>query len=219
MINRHIYWIATLDDPLSPVSNPWASDGRKPGARWNEKLVYFFGGGCGYGYHQGTESASTLLIDDFLKLGYAVAHATNNTAGHSCNDVLSAESALMVKEHFIEEFGVPIYTASTGGSGGAYSSEQIADAFPGLFDGILVSAVFPDSLSIGLSGVLGFIGVKLIMEALRENELPFLNGGRHITWIPDIPIWLSLVVIVGTLAVTAVASLAKTRRDERVPVA
>ena len=40
---------------------------------------------------------------------------------------------------------------------------------------------------------------------MHENELPFINGGEHIAWAPDIPIWLSLVVIVGTLAVTAVA--------------
>jgi tellurite resistance protein TerC len=69
-------------------------------------------------------------------------------------------------------------------------------------------------LSVGLSGVLGFIGVKLIMEALRENELPFLNGGEHITWIPDIPIWLSLAVIVGTLGVATVASLTKSPRTQ-----
>jgi tellurite resistance protein TerC len=64
-------------------------------------------------------------------------------------------------------------------------------------------------LSAGLAAVLGFIGVKLIMEALRENELPFLNGGRHILWVPAIPIWLSLTVIVSTLGIATVASLAK----------
>ena len=69
-------------------------------------------------------------------------------------------------------------------------------------------------LSVGLSGVLGFIGVKLIVDALRDNELPFVNGGRHIAWIPDIPIWLSLAVIVGTLAVATVASLAKSSRAD-----
>jgi len=42
---------------------------------------------------------------------------------------------MMGKEHFIETFGVPFYTMSTGGSGGAYTSLQLADAFPGLFDG------------------------------------------------------------------------------------
>ena len=43
---------------------------------------------------------------------------------------------------------------------------------------------------------------------MHENELPFINGGEPVAWAPDIPIWLSLVVIVGTLAVTTVLSLA-----------
>ena len=52
------------------------------------------------------------------------------------------------------------------------------------------------------------IGVKLFFHALHENELPFINGGEHLdqAWL-EIPIWLSLVVIVATLAVTAVLSL------------
>jgi tellurite resistance protein TerC len=81
-----------------------------------------------------------------------------------------------------------------------------------LIGGLLQRLVY---LSLGLSFLLLFIGVKLVLHALHENELPFINGGEHVSWAPDIPIWLSLVVIVGTLAVTAVASLAKTRRDER----
>ena len=59
----------------------------------------------------------------------------------------------MGKEHFIETFGVPLFTISTGGSGGAYTSLQIADAFPGLFDGVSISATFPDALSIALAGL------------------------------------------------------------------
>ncbi len=59
--------------------------------------------------------------------------------------------------------------------------------------------------------------MKLVLHAMHENELPFINGGEPVPWAPDIPIWLSLVVIVGTLAVTAVASLAKDRADGRKP--
>ena len=84
-----------------------------------------------------------------------------------------------------------------------------------LIGGLLQRLVY---LSLGLSFLLLFIGVKLVLHALHENELPFINGGEHVGWAPDIPIWLSLVVIVGTLAVTAVASLAKTRREERATV-
>ncbi len=81
-----------------------------------------------------------------------------------------------------------------------------------LIGGLLQRLIY---LSLGLAFLLFFIGVKLILHALHENELPFVNGGEHVSWAPDIPIWLSLVVIVGTLTVTAVASLAKTRRDAR----
>ena len=63
--------------------------------------------------------------------------------------------------------------------------------------------------------ILGFIGAKLVIHALHTNELPFVNGGEHVTLIPEVPIWLSMIVILVTLAVTTVASLAKSRRDER----
>jgi tellurite resistance protein TerC len=46
----------------------------------------------------------------------------------------------------------------------------------------------------------------------HENELPFINGGHHVEWAPDIPIWLSLLVIIGTLVVTTVASLLASRK-------
>ncbi len=68
-------------------------------------------------------------------------------------------------------------------------------------------------LSYGLAFLLFFIGVKLVLHAMHENELPFINGGEPIEWAPEIPIWVSLVVIVGTLAVTAIASLLKDRSD------
>ena len=70
-------------------------------------------------------------------------------------------------------------------------------------------------LSAGLAIILGFIGVKLILTALHENSLPFVNDGEPLESVPEVPIWLSLTVIVTTLAITTVASLAKTRRDYR----
>lgn len=66
-------------------------------------------------------------------------------------------------------------------------------------------------LPIGLSVVLGFIGIKLIMEALRGNTLPFINGGKGISSIPDIPTWASLAVIIVSLGTAAAASLMKAR--------
>ena len=82
-----------------------------------------------------------------------------------------------------------------------------------LIGGLLQRLIF---LSYGLAFLLGFIGVKLVMHALHENALPFVNGGEpfHAAWL-EIPIWLSLTVIVGTLAVTTVVSLAVSRSRTR----
>ncbi|SEA38722.1 TerC family protein [Leifsonia sp. 21MFCrub1.1] len=79
-----------------------------------------------------------------------------------------------------------------------------------LIGGLLERLVY---LSQGLAVILGFIGVKLVFHALHVNELPFINGGRPVEWIPEIPTWLSLLFIGTTIAVAAAASLLKTRGD------
>src|SRR4051812_9443899 len=79
-----------------------------------------------------------------------------------------------------------------------------------LIDGLLDRLVY---LAYGLAAILGFIGAKLVIHALHTNELPFVNGGEQRTAVPEIPTWLSLLVILATLVVTTVASLAKNRRD------
>ncbi|MCX2746937.1 TerC family protein [Arthrobacter sp. MI7-26] len=58
-----------------------------------------------------------------------------------------------------------------------------------------------------LSVILAFIGVKLVLHAMHVNELPFINGGHHIEWAPEIPTYVSLAVIIGTIVVAVVASL------------
>ncbi|MCB1281267.1 MAG: TerC family protein, partial [Salinibacterium sp.] len=70
-------------------------------------------------------------------------------------------------------------------------------------------------LHYGIAFILGFIGVKLVFHALHKNELPFLNGGQPVEWVPEISTWLSLIVIVGAMAVATIASLVKLRLDRR----
>lgn len=65
-------------------------------------------------------------------------------------------------------------------------------------------------LSQGLAFILFFIGVKLILHALHENELPFINGGEGVH-VPEIPTLWSLGVIILTLFITMIASLIRTR--------
>jgi tellurite resistance protein TerC len=80
-----------------------------------------------------------------------------------------------------------------------------------LIGGLLERLVY---LAQGLAVILAFIGVKLVFHALHVNELPFINGGEHVEWVPEIPIWFSLVFIGATIAVATVASLIKTRGDQ-----
>ena len=70
-------------------------------------------------------------------------------------------------------------------------------------------------LKYGIAVILAFIGVKLFFHALHENELPFINGGHHVEWAPEIGTFASLGVIVGAMAVAVVASIVKLKVDAR----
>jgi tellurite resistance protein TerC len=76
-----------------------------------------------------------------------------------------------------------------------------------LLGGLLDRLVY---LSYGLAVILAFIGVKLVLEALHDNSLPFINGGEPVP-VPTVGIGLSLAVIVGVLLVTTVASIIRSR--------
>ena len=80
-----------------------------------------------------------------------------------------------------------------------------------LVDALLSKLVY---LGYGLGVILSFIGIKLILEALHANTLPFINGGSGVEWTPEISVSVSLGVIVVTLAVTVVASLIRSAMDE-----
>jgi tellurite resistance protein TerC len=76
-----------------------------------------------------------------------------------------------------------------------------------LLDGLLDRLIY---LSFGLAAILAFIGAKLILHALHENNLPFVNGGEHVD-VVEISTGLSLVVIMAVLVITILASLFSTR--------
>ncbi|MGW4059346.1 DUF6351 family protein [Amycolatopsis sp. NPDC004747] len=139
-IDRAVYEIAALHDGTpSPVA---------PDAGWNGKLVYTFGGGCNAGYHQGS-STGGVVNDLFLARGYAVASSTLNVLDTNCSPIISAEAAMMVKEHFVETYGPVAHTIGWGGSGGAIQQYDIAENYPGIVDGIIPGVSFPDPLSTG----------------------------------------------------------------------
>ena len=78
-----------------------------------------------------------------------------------------------------------------------------------LVDGLLSKLVY---LSYGLAVILAFIGAKLIWHAMHTNSLFFLNGGEPIHWGPEIGTATSLIVIIGVLTITILASLWKSSR-------
>ena len=137
VINRAVYEIAFLHVPGEPLPDPWT---KTPG--WNGRLVYTFGGGCAAGYRQGRGASA--ISDAVLSAGYASAASTLNVFGNNCDDVISAETLMMVKEHFTEQFGAPMHTIGTGGSGGSMQQHLIAQNYPGLLDGLTPTISYPD---------------------------------------------------------------------------
>lgn len=138
--NRALYQIAMLHDVRNePVPTP-----TNPSDTWNGRLVYKFGGGCQEGWYQQGRSTAPVLVDEYLSKRYALASGSLNEMRNNCNDLLSSETVMMVKEKFIEAYGPPKFTIGTGGSGGSYQANQTADNYPGLLDGIFTSATFAD---------------------------------------------------------------------------
>ena len=161
-IDRGIYQSAILFDPASDSAPAWNNAPKG----WNHRLIAIDGHGCPGGWYiQGMEGGSspnpsvdaTLLSVEKLGQGFGLFGNTLQNASQSCNPILSGEAAMMGKEHFIKTYGVPAYTLSMGCSGGAYISNDMADALPGLFDGIMTACTFPDAFAIANSALDGHL--------------------------------------------------------------
>ena len=160
--DRDEYKIATLYRPGQGWS-AWA-----PQPQWNHKLLITHGGSCGDDF--GSWSAPSVLgynppsdligppidlpkpsfadsVQYALGAGFAVMSTALNNNGHNCNLVVQAESMLMAKERLIEQYGEVRYTIGTGCSGGSLTQQWVANAYPGLYQGILPTCSFPDTWS------------------------------------------------------------------------
>lgn len=137
--NRGIYRIATLFDP----SQPWTAWDAQPG--WNHKLFYPFGANCNTFHTQSV--AQNVQLDRALSRGFMVATSSLNVLGSNCNSVVSAESVMMLKERIVERYGEIRYTFAQGLSGGSIQQHEIANAYPGLLDGIQPNASYEDMWS------------------------------------------------------------------------
>lgn len=166
VINRGVYEISILDP------NPTTTADTPDSGAWNGRLVYRFGGGCGTLYTQGANLLGPPDVNE-LELGYATATSTFDTFQVHCNDVVSAETALMVKEHFAETYGPPVLTIGEGGSGGAIQQLLIAQNYPGILDALGTTLPFPDAITI--SG--GVVDCALLNT--------FYRSPAAATWTPE----------------------------------
>jgi hypothetical protein len=156
VINRSAYLINILHDPAAgPLPSPTASS---PASGWNGKLIYSFGGGVQANYHMGRnlgamtgtdakffmEDLGAGFLDGFIARGYAIATGSLNVMGTNNDDVKSAETVAKVKEHFIKQFGKPLFTIGHGASGGSMQQHLIANNYPGLLDGIMPGRSYAD---------------------------------------------------------------------------
>ncbi len=139
--DRDQYSISILYDPSQPFE-PW-----DPQDGWNHKLLITHGASCGIQRQAG--SAPGTVNAAALGRGMAVMSTALNNSGHNCNLVTQAESMVMAKERLVERYGEIRYTIGTGCSGGALAQHQVANAYPGIYQGILPACSFPDAWSTG----------------------------------------------------------------------
>jgi hypothetical protein len=170
-LDRDQYQIAVLFQP----GKPWAAVAPQP--QFNHKLLIHHGASCGDDHQTGTAPGVTdSEAQQALGLGFAtMSHALDN-AGHNCNLASEAESLIMTKEHLIDHYGTLRYTIGTGCSGGSLAEQWIANAYPGVYQGIMPTCSFPDAWSTATQ----FLDYH---QTLRYFQNP-THWGAGVAWTP-----------------------------------
>ena len=155
-LDRDRYTILTLFRP-GKRWKPW-----KPQRQWNRKLLVTHGGGCGASYspadppladYSGTFDDTGSLVEDSyvvaLGRGFAVMSTALANTGHNCDVAFNAEALMMTKERLVERYGALRYTIGTGCSGGSVAQHTVANAYPGIYNGLVTTCSYPDVMSPG----------------------------------------------------------------------
>ncbi len=154
--DRDRYTIITLWQPGKRWTR-W-----KPQKQFNRKLLVTHGGNCGASYAPGSPRLAdysgtipegvpgvTPSYITALGRGFAVISTALNNTGHNCNVAMNAESVMMAKERFVEQYGTLRYTIGTGCSGGSIAQHTVANAYPGIYQGLTTQCSYPDTLTAG----------------------------------------------------------------------
>jgi hypothetical protein len=186
-INRGVTRIAVLDDPAARgPEGPF-----EPTEAWNGKMLHQWGASCGVGYHQGTNSVDSVLtglVDGTGSTpegvpavplppvgdGYLVSHSTMTTLGVHCNQVVSAETFMMIREHVYETYGPVELAFGSGASGGAIQQVTTMDSYPGLLDGGVPMITFPDVVTTAMSPA----DCRLLLDVFESDPSTWNEGKR-----------------------------------------
>ncbi|MHB8681450.1 MAG: DUF6351 family protein [Acidimicrobiales bacterium] len=154
--DRDQYQIAVLFQP-GELWTAW-----DPQPQFVHKLLITHGASCGDDHQSSTAPSTTSDTAGIpggpgagsspttaLGMGYAVMSTALDNAGHNCDLVTEAESLVMAKQHLIDHYGTLAFTIGTGCSGGSLVQQQVANAYPGIYQGILPQCSFPDAWSTG----------------------------------------------------------------------
>jgi len=194
-VNRGITRVAILDDPAargpeSPFEVPDA---------WNERMIYNWGASCGIGRQQGINTPNEVLSGGVdaggealdvgpevfrpaVLQGYITAHSSMTIFNTHCNQVLSAETFMMVREYIIENYGRHEWVMGNGASGGAIQQYTTMNMYPGLLDGGVPLVSFPDVVTTAMSPV----DCRLLRQVfqLEDGQNPTME--REL-WVGDDP--------------------------------
>jgi hypothetical protein len=158
-IDRDQYAIAVLFDP----NEPWSPTA--PQQQWNHRLVITHGFSCDTAYETG--DAPSVLSPKVLGGGFIVMSHALDHAGHNCNLLTQAESLVMTKEHTIDSYGTVRWTIGSGCSGGSLAQQQVANAYPGIYQGITPQCSFPDAWSSAMQYEEYFFGLQFLQHPER----------------------------------------------------
>jgi hypothetical protein len=183
--DRNQYKVATLYQPGKPWS--WSD----PQRQWNHKLLLLHGAACGasYGTWGAPDVTNASLSEEgvqlsgdvashALGLGYMTASTALDNSGYDCNVAVQAESLVMAKEHIVKTYGTLRFTIGEGCSGGSLAIQWVANAYPGIYQGILPTCSFPDAMT---------SATQVADYALLEHywlQLQTNSATRGVVWSP-----------------------------------
>jgi hypothetical protein len=180
--DRDEYRILTLFKP-GQSWEPW-----QPQPQWNRKVLITHGGNCGTSFTPGTAKLNDFsgtfndvpVIEQSyvtgLGLGFAVMSTALNNGGHNCDVVLQAESMVMAKERIVEQYGPIRYTLGTGCSGGSITQTTVANAYPGIYQGLITMCAYPDSMTAGMQ----FADLHMMRNYFESQD----SLARGVVWAP-----------------------------------